>query len=260
MSNVLRHFNEAGIAEFVRRIQAMRSGEKAEIDDAFVMDPSLTEIVKPEVAMERPAFKTKRDAGAYLSEKTREARRLLGDQDAGLWTWLSAWHWDAVCPVRPDGRRRVLSPLYYVYGFGFSKQKRQHLLAVSTEMAERYPLSRVLLEGPVYSLTGVVHEVMTRLSFTRLRAMPELLDRLYWNEKSHCVKRGLVDTKPRSGDLRSRLPLRIQQLELTHDLTDLTADQLLALLGEEFQQWASPPKKNGGGGGGPRRPRVPVAH
>jgi hypothetical protein len=66
-------------------------------------------------------------------------------------------------------------------------------------------------------------------------------------------------SNPEKRTERPNATLRIQQLELTHDLTDLSADQLLALLGEEFQQWASPPKKSGGGGDGPRRPRVPAA-
>jgi hypothetical protein len=260
MSNPLRRFNQAGTDEFVRRILALRAGEKVQIDDAFVTDAALTEVLRPEVEMERPAFKTKRDAGAYLSEKTKEARRALGGDEAGLWTWLSAWHWDAVCPARVNGQRRVLHPLYYVYGYGFVKRRRQHLLAVATDIAEQYPNSKVLMNGPVYSLTNVVHEVMTRLSLTRLKATGDLLDRLYWNDQQQSVKRGLVDMKPRPGDLRNRLPVRIQQLEMTHDLTELSADQLLVLLGEEFQTWATPPERSGGGGGGPRRPRVPAAH
>jgi hypothetical protein len=259
MSTLLRRFNQAGTDEFVRRILALRAGEKVEIDDAFVTDAALTEVLRPEVEMERPAFKTKRDAGAYLSEKTREARRALGGDEAGLWTWLSAWHWDAVCPPRANGQRRVLHPLYYVYGYGFAKRRQQHLLGVATDIVERYPNSRVLAHGPVYSLPGAVHEVMTRLSLTRLGAIGELLDRLYWNDQLQGVKRGIIAKKPSPGDLRNRLPVRIQQLEMTHDLTDLSADQLLVLLGEEFQAWASPPKRHGGGGGGPRRPRVPVA-
>jgi hypothetical protein len=53
----------AGIAEFVRRIETLRAGGAADIDDAFVADGKLTEPIVPEVPLERPAFKTKRDAG-----------------------------------------------------------------------------------------------------------------------------------------------------------------------------------------------------
>jgi hypothetical protein len=36
MSGVLRRFNQAGIAEFVQRIEVLRTGASASIDDAFV--------------------------------------------------------------------------------------------------------------------------------------------------------------------------------------------------------------------------------
>jgi hypothetical protein len=260
MSNPLRRFNQAGTDEFVRRILALRAGEKVQIDDAFVTDAALTEVLRPEVEMERPAFKTKRDAGAYLSEKTREARRALGGDEAGLWTWLSAWHWDAVCPATRRNRGMVLHPVYYVFGHGGTRARRQHLLAIATEVFEKAPGCDCLLSGPADSLTRIVHEAVTRLPLMRLSAIYDLLNALYWDAKAMKVKRRAVGNKPSPGDLRSRLPARIQQLEMTHDLTELSADQLLVLLGEEFQTWATPPERSGGGGGGPRRPRVPAAH
>ena len=240
-SGILRRFKDSGIAEFVRRIETLRSGGQAEIDNDLVTDPQLTEPIVPEVPMERPAFKTKRDAGAYLSERTRAARAVLGDDDRGLWTWLSAWHWDAVCPVRDGGRRKVLNPLSYVFGHGFAKRRNQHLLTAATHVFELFPNSKVLLSGPVYSLTQAAHEVLTRLSLMRMRGIADLLDALYWDQDHMRVKRGVVDNTPRPGDLRNRLPARIRQLEVTHDLTNLTAEQLLNLLGDEFRQWAVVP-------------------
>ncbi len=240
-SGILRRFNNAGITEFVRRIETLRAGGAAEIDDAFVTDGKLTEPIVPEVPIERPAFKTKWDAGAYLSERTRAARTVHGDDDRGLWTWLSAWHWDAVCPVRDDGRRKVLNPLSYVFGYGFAKRQKQHLLAAATHVFELHPDSRLLLTGPVYSLTQAVHEVLTRLSLMRISGIAELLDVLYWDKTAERIKRGVVDNTPRPGDLRNRLPARIRQLEVTHDLTNLNAEQLLNLLGDEFRQWAVAP-------------------
>jgi hypothetical protein len=253
---ILRRFNSAGIAEFVRRIETLRAGGAAEIDDAFVNDGRLTEPVVPEVAMERPAFKTKRDAGAYLSERTRTARAVHGEDDRGLWTWLSAWHWDAVCPVREKEQRKVLNPLSYVFGYGFAKRQKQHLLAAATQVFELHPNSRLLLNGPVYSLTQAAHEVLTRLSLMRIKGIAELLDVLYWDKVGERIKRGAVDNTPRPGDLRNRLPARIRQLEVTHDLTNLNAEQLLNLLGDEFRQWAVAPAATPTT---PRQPRRPAA-
>lgn len=240
-SGILRRFNSAGITEFVRRIETLRAGGVADIDDAFVTDRKLTEPVVPEVPIGRPAFKTKRDAGAYLSARTRAARAVLGDDDRGLWTWLSAWHWDAVCPVRENGQRKVLNPLSYVYGYGFAKRQKQHLLAASTHVFELHPDSQLLLSGPVYSLTQAAHEVLTRLSLMRISGIAELLDVLYWDKATARMKSGVVANTPRPGDLRNRLTARIRQLEVTHDLTNLNAEQLLNLLGDEFRQWAVAP-------------------
>lgn len=241
-SGILRRFKDAGIAEFVRRIETLRSGGQAEIDDAFVADPQLTEPIVPEEPIERPAFKTKRDAGVYLSERTRAARAVLGDDDRGLWTWLSAWHWDAVCPVRDGKARKVLAPYSYVYGHLFEKRKTQHLLAVAVRLYRHAPDSRLLLDTPVRSLTSVVEQVSTRLGMTRIRGFFDLLDMLYFDHRTQCAKPGIVDARSiRPGDLRHRLPARIRQLEVTHDLTNLSAEQLLNLLGDEFRQWAVAP-------------------
>lgn len=239
-SGILRRFNDAGIAAFVQRIETLRAGGAAEIDDALVTDEKLTEPVIPEVPMERPAFKTKRDAGAYLSERTRAARAIHGDDDAGLWTWLSAWHWNAVCPMREEGTRKVLAPYNYIFGHLFQKRKTQHLLAVAVRLFETASNSRLLLDTPVNSLTTLVEQVSTRLSLTRIRGFFDLLDLLYFDHVSGKAKPRVVDPNGiRPGDLRHRLPTRIRQLEVTHDLTNLNAEQLLNLLGDEFQHWAA---------------------
>ncbi|MFM7138377.1 MAG: hypothetical protein ACKO1M_15150, partial [Planctomycetota bacterium] len=176
---ILRRFNDAGVAEFVRRIETLRAGGIAEIDDAFVTDAKLTEPIVPEVPMERPAFKTKRDAGAYLTERTRAARAVHGDDDRGLWTWLSAWHWDSVCPVRSDRDRKPGSPFNYVFGFGNIQNSKKHLLFVATSIYEIAPESRLLLDTPVETLTQVVQEVSTRVVLFRLQGLYGLMDLLY---------------------------------------------------------------------------------
>ncbi len=239
---ILRRFNEAGIAEFVRRIEALRAGGAAEIDDAFVTDGKLTEPIVPEVLMERRAFKTKRDAGAYLSERTRAARTVHGDDDRGLWTWLSAWHWDAVCPVREVGQRKVLNPYHYVLGYGHSQNAKKHLLKVTVVLAEAWPSSRLLLDSPPWTLNQIVQDVTTRMTLVRLQGMGDLVDMLYRDPVTGRQKPGAVDARTvRPGDLRHRLSARIRQLEVTHDLPNLNAEQLLNLLGDEFRQWAVSP-------------------
>lgn len=254
-TGILRRFNSAGIAEFVRRIETLRAGGAAEIDDAFVNDGRLTEPVVPEVAMERPAFKTKRDAGAYLSERTRTARTVHGDDDRGLWTWLSAWHWDAVCPIRETGERKVLNPYHYVLGFGHAQNAKKHLIRAAVFIWDAWPNNRLLLESPAWSLNRIVQDIVTRMLLSRLRGIGDLVDMLYRDPVTGRAKAGAAD--PRTvvpGDLCHRLTARIRQLEVTHDLTNLNAEQLLNLLGDEFRQWAVAPAATPAAPRPPRRP------
>ncbi|MGB8854340.1 MAG: hypothetical protein WCC69_12320 [Pirellulales bacterium] len=251
---ILRRFNDAGIAEFGRRMELLRDGGIAVIDDGFVTDGKLTEPIVPEVQLDRPAFKTKRDAGAYLSEKTRVARVVLGDDDRGLWTWLSAWHWDAICPVRETGRRKILAPYHYSYGHGNVHDKRKHLIATAVRVFECEPNCSILGQSPVYSLSKSVEVFVARLGLMRIRGLPALLDLLYWDRNQRRPKSGITDVgAPRPGDLYHRLPARIRQLEVTHDLTNLTAEQLLNLLGDEFRQWAVAPAEPSATSRQPRR-------
>ena len=73
-SGILRRFNTAGIAEFVRRIETLRAGNTAEIDDAFVTDEKLTEPIVPEVPLERPVH--------FLSIRLSESLAHLAYQES----------------------------------------------------------------------------------------------------------------------------------------------------------------------------------
>jgi len=250
MKDVLRRFNDAGVAEFTRQLERMRAGGAVPLDATLATDPRLTEIVAPNVRLEKPAFRTKREAGVYLSDRIRDARAKFGDNDQGLWTWLAAWHWDAICPAATTGSRRVLNLYHYVYGVGFSVALSQsrHLIAVAVRLYELAPASKLMLETPFHTMPKVVSEISGRLALTRIKALPYLLDTLYWDPKTRRQKPGAVDPRTvREGDLMHRLPARVKQLEMTYDLVDLTADQLLNLLGDEFRQWAD-------SSSGPRRP------
>jgi hypothetical protein len=132
-----------------------------------------------------------------------------------------------------------LNPYHYVLGFGHQQNEKKHLLRTATVVWELWPSSKLLLDSPPWTLNQIVQAVATRMLLSRLKATGDLVDLLYRDPVTGKQKPGVVDPRTvRSGDLRHRLPARIRQLEVTHDLTDLTAEQLLNLLGDEFRQWA----------------------
>jgi hypothetical protein len=104
-------------------------------------------------------------------------------------------------------------------------------------VAKPKPFDRLYLNNSVSSLDKVTAEVMQRLYLTRIPCVFEVLDRLYWDDSRGKARPGIVDYRSvKPGDLVHRFPLRIRQLEMTYDLMSLTADQLIELLGDEFQR------------------------
>ena len=74
------------------------------------------------------------------------------------------------------------------------------------------------------------------LSLSRIPSIFHVLDRLYWDCGKRSPRKLLAHPKtPIPGDLSTRLPRRLDQLELTYDLHSLSADRLIELLGPEFQ-------------------------
>lgn len=232
----LRQFNSDGIAAFRIYLAKARTENKIEPPWSLLEDSQKTEPVTPEVEMERPGFRTKRDAANYLHKRlsTLPSRGLL--QNAGLWTWLGLFYFNDLSII--NGKRRVLSDYSYIYHADDALYHSRHLLAVSYRIMLISPShGRLLLNMPVHTLGGATEYVMQKLYLTRIPCIFEVMDRLYYDHRKDKSKKGISDPQPRPGDLRARLPARIRQLEKTYDLQSLDADQMLRLLGDEFKSW-----------------------
>ena len=230
----LRRFTAEGIEEFRAFLRASRETPTADYPLALLEHRTLTELVEPAVSVGEVQFETKGDAARYLSTILAPIPDDDVRLDAGLWTWLSLLYLDSVCQHTEHGRD-VKNDYYYVFEPLNPRHFYRHLLFVSWRVIRLSPVhNRLFMRSPINSLDKITEEVMKRLFLTRIRCVFEVLDRLYWDERRNRPRPGITGNKLREGDLSRRLPLRLRQLEKTYDLLDLTADQLIELLGEEF--------------------------
>lgn len=246
----LRRFTDSGIQEFRNFLAACREEPATDLPVALLGDNRHSQVVDPGIEVEQRVFVTKGDAAHYLSELLRAIPESEIITDAGLWTWLSLYYFDEIC--RPDATGYHPRNNYqYVFDAYSSRYSYRHLLFISWRVLNIAPVhNRLMLSTLVNVLDAMTEEIMKRLYFTRIPCMFELLDRLYWDSIAERSKKGAVSQKPKPGDLKGRLPFRIRQLEKTYDLQSLSADQLMELLGDEFQRWLVPsspkPKKSAG--------------
>lgn len=231
----LRQFNEAGVDAFQNYLSLARESPESLPPRELLEDPNLTAVINPTIEVSQIAFVSRTDAATYLSESLRPLPEEEVRNDAGLWTWLSLFYFDQVCPpVR--GKYTVKNSYHYVFEPHNPRHFYRHLLFIGWRVIQIAPdHSRLYLNVPLSSLDKFTTEVMKRLYLTRIPCIFEVLDRVYWDPRRQRPIKGVVGTSTtRPGDLVHRLPIRIRQLERTYDLQSLTADQLLDLLGKEF--------------------------
>ncbi len=231
----VREFNAAGIEAFREYLVEGRRNPTTPVLRRLLEDDELTVLVTPQLRVEPQLFESRGTAAKHLAEVLAP----ISDHDlagnAGLWTWLTLFFFDEICPTK-KGERIIRNDYTYIFEPKNSRHFYRHLLFIAWRVLRVAPThNRLFLRGSLASLDKFTSEVMKRLFLTRIRCVFEVLDRLYWDEEKGRPRPGVVSPgRVRPGDLMHRFPLRIRQLEKTYDLLSLNADQLIELLGDEF--------------------------
>ena len=230
----LRRFNDDGVEQFRHFLSQSRENANIAVPTQLLTDESLTELIEPEILVEQRTFKNKESAAVFFHERFSKLSVQQLSSDAGLWSWLSLLYFDQICPFM-HGRRSVKNDYTYIFEPNNSRNYYRHLLWIAWRVLDVAPThNRLLLQSPIVGIPKVTTEVMKRLYLTRIPCIFEVLDRLYWDEGENRPKKGIVGSKVVAGNLTHRLPIRLRQLEKTYDLFSLNANQLVELLGDEF--------------------------
>ena len=235
----LRRFNDEGMERFSDLLSSLRDGSTASPDFSLLENDRLTREIPSGPTLSLENIDTKSGAAELLRSTLRplEIPDLMNDR--GLWSWLALFHFDSLCPPSPAGRRKVRADAHYILNLDFRRVYR-HLLRTPYHIAEVIPkFNRIFLEQPVSVHGELIEQIVGgRLYVIRIPSVAETVDRLYFDESTGKPKRGFT-AESRRGNLRTRLPIRIQQLSMTYDIAGMSASHLLKMLGDEFNGWLS---------------------
>jgi len=259
---LIREFNKAGIERFREYLEDSRQLSKSWPQPLppfnLLEDATLTKTISPRIEIESTSFTTKKDAAEYLVVKLKSLQFEEVRKNAGLWTWLTLFYFDSICP--PDGllsKRVVYNDYRYIFEPNSARNYYRHSLFTSwyvKTLVDRYletrvsstssfTESRLLLSAPIAYQDTATTAVLRRLYLTRIPCIFEVVDRLYWNDTNNEPRRGLISSETKRGNLLHRFSQRVLQLERTYDLMSLDADTLIELLGDEFDFESDSSKK-----------------
>jgi len=235
MADVLRVLNEKGIQAFRRYLADLREASPGRPPWEILADPRYSGTFRGDVEVERRAFQDKLGMARYLGEKLSLFPASQVESNVGLWSWLSLYYFDQVCPLNPSGKRTPGQDCRHILDLDFRRYYR-HLLNGPYNIyrlhGERAPL---LFYGPLHRISDYYEQLSCRQGFVTNKGVIEAANLLYFDPGAGRPKYGPGVRSEKAGTLLRFIDV-VQQLELTHDLFSMTGEQVLALLPPEFDE------------------------
>lgn len=237
----LRKFTDKGLERFRGYLRELREGSVAEPPFHLLTDSEFSKPVQGGVQLEPTRFQSRLHLARYLDQAMEEVPERPDKlaADVHLWSWISLFYFDQVCPADDRGRRKPGRDYRHILEPGYPYGHR-HLLAgpylVYTVYGWGEELSRLALHTPTAVESAFHHEVVTRQSMITNRAIMEALHLLYYDDVHGKPKRGKVTNKKAPGSLYRFIDV-IQQLDVTYDLYSMSGPEIVSLLPDEFSYW-----------------------
>lgn len=234
----LRRFNRDGVAAFANYRSRLSLESTLPPPTQLLDDPALTEVVSENVEVTPRPFESRLEAGRHLNELIDAAGISLPERDQGLWTWLTLFFFDAVCPADGHGKRDPQDEARLLPLLDNHQRFYRHLLLgpFLVVRAHRDQPERALafLKQVLWKPGDIVEQLASRKELVTNRAVAEAATRLYFDPVAGAFKRG-HSSKIKGGP--RRLANLLNQLDLTWYLYGMTADDVLNLLPKEFDRF-----------------------
>lgn len=233
MATQVHRLNEQGLAVFRGYLEELRGGAVAGPEAAWLTDPAYAAPVAADVAVEARPFASRLEAARYLDQVLAGVTASV--EDVGLWSWLSLFFFDAVCPER-EGRRRPGADYRHVLEPGPFRW-HHHVLAGPFAVYRLHgSRGRALLCSALPVENQMHHQLASRQALLTNPAVIEVADRLYYDPQRNRLKRGTQSARTEPGTLLRFIAV-IQQLEVNYDLYSMSPEAILGLLPGEFSGW-----------------------
>ncbi len=125
------------------------TSNKSDISMDLLTNSDFTDVHSPRIDVDLIGFATKREAAVYLNKLFGGLSKQDLLNDAGLWTWLSLFYFDVVCP-KQSGERKVRNDYTYIFEPKSSRHFYRHLLFVSWRILDIAPNhNRLMLDSSI---------------------------------------------------------------------------------------------------------------
>ncbi|PIP35195.1 MAG: hypothetical protein COS92_05630 [Desulfobacterales bacterium CG07_land_8_20_14_0_80_52_14] len=234
----IRRLTDKGVEEFRSYLSALHSGTKDPPPHLLLNDPKHSETVENGVIVSDRHFNSRLEAAIYLDGVLSGIKTDAIETDVHLWSWLSLFYFEQVCPLEKNGMRRPGRDYRHILEPGY-RYGHNHLLCgaylVYTIHGLKDKLSALLLHTPLNVESGFHHQLAQRQNFISNKGIMEAAYLLYFDVKRQRPKPGSSFRK-NPGNLFRFIDV-LQQFDLTYDLYSMSGPEILRILPYEFDKW-----------------------
>ncbi len=126
---MLRKLNKSGIQKFADFLDSLKETPFVESPDSLLIDAEASESLPVQVDIEKRGFRNRFEAAAYLDGKLSLSGLTDLERDAGLWSWLSLFYFDQLCPLDSSGKRKLHERARLIPEVSNYRKYYRHLLA-----------------------------------------------------------------------------------------------------------------------------------
>jgi hypothetical protein len=235
MPDVVRCFNDEGLAEFTRWV---RGGAVGHVPESLLTDAAFSTPMPTSLINEVPRFRDRYEFGAFLVDLLTPFDPHQISYNAGLWSWLAALFFEQLAPADVEGRRSLRRP--YVYVLSESRLYYRHLvrgpwyLVLTHGPEARYLLAphRTADSAPLSHQSYLLDQLAARQFVISSPTLIRVARRLYTDPRTGLQRRG---AGARGKGSPRRLALIANQLALTYDIKNMSVDQFMRILPREFR-------------------------
>lgn len=234
----VRCLTPKGIDEFGRYLDELRVRGDLVPPRSLLTDGYSVPSRLGDVTVERRDFASRHEFAEYIDRRFRAADVLADADEPGMWEWLSLFYFDAVCPPNKQGFRKPGVDGRHLLRDPDLRRRHRHLLRSPYLLWRQYDggpdgeLDLLLGYGlPVHGIAAT--HVGERLRLMASRGVLVAASRLYYDRTAERPKRGYSDDH---NGLRGYCRF-VNNLPDCFDLSELSAESVMALLPKEFEPW-----------------------
>ena len=191
MGDPVHVLNEKGIQKFREYLAELREGGSRQIPTELLTDPSYSSKLADKVEVEEQLFNDKLEVAKYLYEKLQIFPQSQIDQNVGLWSWLSLYYFNQLCPAGKSGKRLPGQDYRYILDLHYRRYYRHLLVGPYNIFGLHREGAPLLLSGPLDRASKYYEELSSRQGFVTNRGIIEAANLLYFDPEEKNPNGGL---------------------------------------------------------------------